>query len=255
MIYNPAEIAGHAQLNWVLTCLTHMGFMERMHSYKEALDKGKAKEISVGVFCYPILMAADILMYDVDIVPVGKDQKQHVEMARDMAGSFNHSFGGDFIKLAEPLIDEKVMTIPGLDGQKMSKSYNNVVPMFVDEKALRKIVLSLKTDSTALEAEKSMKGTILGELFSLFATTNEAADLEARLNKGGLGWGHAKDELFQAINREIGPIRTRYNELRADEKFLLSELEKGARRAFEIGSAVLNRVRKAVGEREFALHF
>lgn len=126
MIYNPAEIAGHAQLNWVLTCLTHMGFMERMHSYKEALDKGKAKEISVGVFCYPILMAADILIYDSDIVPVGKDQKQHVEYARDIAMKFNNAFGETF-KIPDVYTQPDVGTIIGVDGRKMSKSYNNYI--------------------------------------------------------------------------------------------------------------------------------
>ena len=126
MIYNPAHIPGHAQLNRVLTCITHMGFMERMHSYKEALDKGKAKEISVGVFCYPILMAADILLYDADIVPVGKDQKQHVEYARDIAMKFNAAFGETF-KIPEPYIKPEVGVIMGIDGRKMSKSYNNYI--------------------------------------------------------------------------------------------------------------------------------
>jgi len=126
IIYNPAEIPGHAQLNWALTCITHMGFMERMHSYKEALDKGKAKEISIGVFCYPILMAADILLYDTDIVPVGKDQKQHVEYARDIAMKFNNTFGETF-KIPDVYIQENVGTIIGVDGRKMSKSYNNYI--------------------------------------------------------------------------------------------------------------------------------
>ena len=126
IMYNPAEIPGHAQLNWILTCITHMGFMERMHSYKEALDKGKAKEISVGTFCYPILMAADILLYDTDIVPVGKDQKQHVEYARDIAMKFNAAFGDTF-KIPDVHIQENVGTIVGVDGRKMSKSYNNYI--------------------------------------------------------------------------------------------------------------------------------
>jgi tryptophanyl-tRNA synthetase len=126
VIYNPAEIPGHAQLNWILTCLTHMGFMERMHSYKEALDKGNAKNISVGTFCYPILMAADILLYDTDIVPVGKDQKQHVEYARDIAMKFNTQFGETF-KIPDVYTQEDVGLIMGIDGRKMSKSYNNYI--------------------------------------------------------------------------------------------------------------------------------
>lgn len=126
MIYNPADVPGHAQLNRVLTCITHMGFMERMHSYKEALDKGKAKEINVGVFCYPILMAADILLYDTDMVPVGKDQKQHLEYARDIAMKFNNTFGETF-KIPEPYIKDDVGLIIGIDGRKMSKSYNNYI--------------------------------------------------------------------------------------------------------------------------------
>lgn len=126
IIYNPADVPGHAQLNRVLTCITHMGFMERMHSYKEALDKGKAKDLSVGTFCYPILMAADILIYDTDIVPVGKDQKQHVEYARDIAMKFNNAYGETF-KIPDVYIPEEVATILGVDGRKMSKSYNNYI--------------------------------------------------------------------------------------------------------------------------------
>ncbi len=245
ILYRQSDVPMVSELMWYLSCVTGIGLLEKAHAYKDAA--AQAKEVNHGVFAYPVLMAADILLYDVDMVPVGKDQKQHVEMARDMAGSFNAVYGAEILKLPTPLINESVMIIPGLDGRKMSKSYGNEIPLFTDEKALRKKVLSIKTDSSALEAPKSLKGTLVGDLLSLMGSPDKYSDLEARLQKGGLGWGHAKEELFEVILDVLRPIRTRYDELRRDENSLEKILEEGSSKAREVAQPVLNRVREAVG--------
>lgn len=243
-LFRQSDVPMVTELTWYLSCNVGFGFLEKGHAFKD--NQSQNKDVNHGVFSYPVLMAADILLYDTDIVPVGKDQKQHVEMARDMAGSFNAVYG-DVLHLPKVVIEESVMTIPGLDGRKMSKSYNNVIPLFAPEKQLRKKVMVITTDSTALEEPKVLKGSLLGDLFNLFATKDEFNDLEKRLNAGGLGWGHAKDELFQAINRELSEKRDKYFEYRKDNDFLLKELNKGKEKAMAVAEPVLKRVRKAVG--------
>ncbi len=245
-LFRQSDVPSVTELTWYLSCVTGHGLLEKAHAFKDAVAKGV--EVTMGTFSYPVLMAADILLYDTDIVPVGKDQKQHVEMARDMAGSLNAAYG-DLLKLPEPLIQEEVMTIPGLDGRKMSKSYNNEVPLFCDEKSLRKKLMSLKTDSTGLEEPKTLEGSTVGELFNLFATKAQYDDLAARLAKGGMGWGHAKDELFVVINDHVKEMRDRYNEYRKDEALLRRELAKGAEKAQAVASQTIARVRHAVGLR------
>ena len=167
LIYNPAEIPGHAQLNWALTCLTIMGTMERMHSYKDALAKGKSGEISVGTFCYPILMAADILLYDADFVPVGKDQKQHVEYARDIAQKFNTRYGETF-KIPAPLIRDEVATVMGTDGRKMSKSYNNYIGLLEEENSMLKKIKQIPTNAKPLRSRKILMNVMFISLPSSF---------------------------------------------------------------------------------------
>ena len=245
ILFRQSDIPMVAEFSWYLSCCTGLGLLEKAHAYKEA--KAKEKELNHGTFAYPVLMAADILMYDVDVVPVGKDQKQHVEFARDMAGSFNAVYGDGVLKLPEPMIREKTMTIPGLDGRKMSKSYENIIPLWAPEKELRKIVMSIKTDSTPLENPKSMRGSALGDIFAPFAANEQLSDLEARLNRGGLGWGHAKQELFEIINAKIQEPRNRYYELRTDESELQKVLQEGAEKAYEVAAPVIARVRSAVG--------
>lgn len=245
-LFRQSDVPSVTELTWYLSCVTGHGLLEKAHAFKDAAAKGL--EVNMGTFCYPVLMAADILLYNTDIVPVGKDQKQHVEMARDMAGSLNATYG-DLLKLPEPLIQEEVMTIPGLDGRKMSKSYNNEVPLFCDEKSLRKKLMSLTTDSTALEEPKTLAGTTIGELFNLFATKDQFDDLAARLAKGGMGWGHAKDELFVVINEHVKEMRDRYTAYRKDEALLRRELAKGADKAQAVASKTIDRVRYAVGLR------
>jgi len=251
VFFRQSDIPLVAELAWYLSCCTGFGFLEKGHSFKDALANDR--EVNHGVFAYPVLMAADILIYDADIVPVGRDQKQHVEMARDMAGFFNAAYGAQIIKLPDVVIDEKVMSVPGLDGRKMSKSYNNEIPLFCDEVTLKKKIMSIKTDSTPLEEPKTLSGTLLGELYSLLASDSQIADLAARLARGGMGWGHAKEELFQVINDFLKPHRFKYDEIRKDEKFLKSVFEEGAARAFERARTMLDRVRQAVGFEPFRL--
>lgn len=246
ILFRQSDVPSVTELTWYLSCVTGHGLLEKAHAFKDA--QAKNQEVNMGTFCYPVLMAADILLYDTDVVPVGKDQKQHVEMARDMAGSLN-SLYGELLKLPEPVIQEEVMLIPGLDGRKMSKSYNNEVPLFCDEKTLRKKLMSLKTDSSGMEEPKTLAGTTLGELFALFGTKAQYEDLTARLAKGGMGWGHAKDELFVVINDHVKEMRERYQEFRKDEALLRKELAKGAEKAQAVASQTITRVRHALGLR------
>jgi len=252
ILYRQSDIPMVAELAWYLSCCTGMGLLEKAHAFKDASTQ--QREVNHGVFAYPVLMAADILMYDPDVVPVGKDQKQHVEMARDMAGSLNAVFGEGVLKLPMPQVEEDVMSVTGLDGRKMSKSYGNEIPIFIEEKGLRKLIMSVKTDSTGLEEPKSLDGTLLGDLFRLFATPAQYTDLSNRLQNGGMGWGHAKDELFQVINSHFAESRELYQALRRDEPYLEKVLATGADQAYEIGVKVLNRVRSAVGFGPFRYH-
>ena len=247
ILFRQSDLPQVTELAWYLSCVTGLGLIEKSHAYKDAVQNGR--EVNMGLFNYPILMAADILLYDADIVPVGKDQKQHVEMARDMAGSLNSIYGEKTLHLPDPLIREEVMVIPGLDGRKMSKSYNNSIPLFAPEKILRKKILSIVTDSTPLEEPKKLEGTLIGQLFQLFANNSEYLDLEGRLAAGGMGWGHAKEELFLIINRELSEKRKTYEELVKDTNLLTAVLKDGANRAATIAEKVLERVRFAVGIR------
>jgi tryptophanyl-tRNA synthetase len=243
-LYRQSDIPQVAELAWYLSCVTGVGLLDKAHAFKEASSANR--EVNHGTFAYPVLMAADILLYDADLVPVGKDQKQHVEMARDMAGSFNALFG-ECLKLPQPMIHQEVMTVPGLDGRKMSKSYGNTISIFSEEKQLRKAILSIKTDSTPIEAAKQLQGSLLGELFKLFTSQEQYLTLEKKLMQGGFGWGHAKEELFETVRNYLNPARSRYFELRKDEENLERVLTDNRDRVSQIASNVLKRVRQAQG--------
>lgn len=245
IMFRQSDLPLVCEYAWYLSCCTGLGLLQKAHSYKDAL--ANKQEVSHGLFAYPVLMAADILMYDSDIVPVGKDQKQHVEMARDMAGAVNAIYGEGVIKLPKPVINEEVMLIPGLDGRKMSKSYGNEIGLFAPEKKLHKQIMSITTDSTPLEEPKKLSATLIGDLFSFLASKDEYLDLEKRLAQGGLGWGHAKDELFQALLRALDEPRKIYAELRADEAKLEQIFSDGVGKAYEIAMPILNRLRAAIG--------
>jgi len=243
VIYSPADVPAHAQLSWILWCITHMWFMERMHSYKEALDKGKSKEISVGVFTYPILMAADILLYDADIVPVGQDQKQHVEYARDIAQRFNNVFGETF-KLPEPYIQPEVGTILGVDGRKMSKSYNNYIWLLDDEKQVLKRVKQIATDAKTVEEPKDPDQCNVYKICKLFLTEAEDIALRNRYQAGGLSYKDAKDYLYEKIMAFLKPIQENYAKISDQE--IVDLLKKNANIVNEIANKKIVEVYKKV---------
>jgi tryptophanyl-tRNA synthetase len=221
-----------------------MGLLERSHSYKDKLAHGVAP--SHALFAYPVLMAADILLYDSDVVPVGKDQKQHLEITRDIAIKFNELYGAVF-KLPEPSIREEVATILGLDGQKMSKSYGNTIELFLPEKMLRKKIMSIVTDSTPVEEPKDPTGSAIISLYKLFATANGVASMEHDFRAGGIGYGEFKKRLFEVIWESFSPMRQRRAELEADTGYVDHVLTEGASRAQEVAQRTMARVRRAVG--------
>lgn len=243
-LYRQSDVIEVFELSWVLSCLIATGQLERGVSYKDALAKGEAP--NAGIFNYPVLMAADIILYDGDVVPVGKDQLQHLEVARDVATRFNHVFGADLLHVPEPFISEAPL-VPGIDGQKMSKSKGNGIPLFDSAKKLRKLVMKIVTGSETLEEPKPAEGTTVFELYKLVATDAQVAEMKQQLEAGGFGWGHAKQALYEALEAEIGPKRERFEALRADEKKLDEILEAGADRVRPIARATMDRVRGAVG--------
>lgn len=216
IMYNPADIPWHAQLNWVLTCITHMWFMERMHSYKEAVDKWNEKEISVWTFCYPILMAADILLYDANFVPCGKDQKQHVEYARDIAEKFNKKYG-DIFTLPEPRIDQNLWIIVGTDWRKMSKSYNNTIWLLDDEETVLKKIKKIPTWSQTVEESKNPDECNIYNLCKLFLTPEEDSALRTRYLAGWLSYKESKDYLYEKMMAFLTPIQEKYNQISDQE--------------------------------------
>jgi tryptophanyl-tRNA synthetase len=223
-----------------------MGLLERAHSYKDKLARGLSP--TVGLFSYPILMAADILIYDSDVVPVGKDQKQHIEMTRDLAGKMNETFGPIF-RLPEARIRAATETVPGIDGQKMSKSYGNNIDIFGDEKEMRKRVMSIVTDSMPVEASKDPGKSTIFKLYSLVASKDETAAMRERFVKGGTGYGDFKKQLFEKLWEYFAPMRRRRQEILADKSYIDGVLSKGASRANEIADQIMKRVREAVGLR------
>lgn len=227
VFFRQSDIPEHAELTWVLTCLTPMPMLENAHAYKDAVAKGN-KEINAGIFMYPVLMAIDILIYKPDIVPVGKDQKQHVEIARDLAGKFNRTYGNIF-KLPEPYIPEEVAVVIGTDGQKMSKSYGNTIEIFATDKALKKQVMGIVTDSTPVEAPK--EPDTIYKLYSYFAAEEEKANLLERYRNGGMGYGDAKKLLLEKIIETFKPFREERERLKNDLSYVKDILKKGAEKA------------------------
>jgi tryptophanyl-tRNA synthetase len=252
--YRQSDIPEIPELTWILTSMTAKGLMNRAHSYKAAvqanLDGGDSdpdKGITMSLYSYPILMAADILMFDATKVPVGRDQKQHVEMARDIAQRFNHNFGETFV-LPEPVIDDDTAVLAGLDGRKMSKSYNNTIPLFAPEKELRKLIMRIKTNSLEPGEPKDTDGSTLFDIYRAFATKSETQAVAARY-ADGIAWGEMKQLLFEYVNEHIGPARAAYERLMADPGAVESELRKGAERARGIAAPFLDRIRRTIGIR------
>jgi len=243
-LFRQSDVPQVTELAWILSTIAPMGLLERAHSYKDKLARGLAA--TVGLFDYPLLMAADILIYDSDIVPVGKDQKQHIEIARDLAVKMNDTFGQIF-KLPEPRIHTATEVVSGIDGQKMSKSYGNNIDIFGDEKEIRKRVMSIVTDSMPLEAPKDPSRSTIFQLYSLFASKDEIAEMRERFQRGGTGYGDFKKQLFEKLWEYFAPMRKRREEILANKTYIDNVLARGAEQANEIADQVMKRVRAAVG--------
>ena len=243
-LFLQSDVPEHTELSWILSNVTPMGLLERAHSYKDKTAKGIKP--NVGLFTYPVLMASDILIYSPDIVPVGKDQKQHVEITRDIAIKFNETYGKEVFKLPKEKIVENVATVPGIDGDKMSKSYGNVINMFGSKKQLKKQIMSIVTDSTPLEEPKNPDNNIT-KLYSLFATEEEVNTLKEKFLAGNFGYGHAKTELFDKFMDYFAPFQKKREELLQNMDYVNEILKKGALKAREIATKKVDEVRDAVG--------
>ncbi|HJY19914.1 MAG TPA: tryptophan--tRNA ligase [Chthoniobacterales bacterium] len=248
-LFRQSDVRQVTELAWILSTVTPVSRLELAHSYKDKIARG-APAVA-GLFTYPVLMAADILIYDSDIVPVGKDQKQHLEIARDIATRINEIFGskreGRVLKLPEARIQAQTEVVPGIDGQKMSKSYGNTIDIFGDERETRKRVMSIVTDSTAVEAPKDPDTSTIVQLYTLVASDEEAEEMREQFRKGGRGYGDFKKQLFEKLWDYFAPMRKRRDEILRHEDYIESVLARGARRANSIADGVMKRVRQAVG--------
>ncbi len=244
--WRQSDVPEVTELTWILSCVTPMGLLERCVSYKDKIAQGISP--SHGLFAYPVLQAADIVIFDSDLVPVGKDQKQHIEVTRDIAMKFNDRYGEDLLRVPTPRIREETATVPGLDGRKMSKSYDNTILIFEEtEKQLRKKIMKIVTDSTPVEEPKDPEGSYLVELYALFATPEEVEEMKASYRAGGQGYGHYKQQLFEKIRDHFAPMREKRDAIAADTDYVDGVLEAGARAAREKAREVLDRVRAATG--------
>ncbi|AZM97274.1 tryptophan--tRNA ligase [Vreelandella venusta] len=253
IFYRQSDIAEIPELMWMLSCVCAKGLMNRAHAYKaavaeneEAGDQDPDKGVTMGLFGYPVLMAADILMFNANKVPVGRDQIQHIEMARDIGGRFNHMFKGQYFALPEAVVDEKGEVLKGLDGRKMSKSYNNTIPLFSSEKKLQKLVRKIKTNSLEPGEPKDPDTCTLFQIFSAFASNEEAAALREQY-VAGIGWGDAKNQVFDYLNAHLTAPRERYIALMEDPAHIEAVLQKGADRAREEAAVTMDRLRSVVG--------
>lgn len=245
VFFRQSDVPEHTELSWILSTVTPMGLLERCHSYKDKVARGIAA--SHGLFAYPVLMAADILIYDSDVVPVGKDQKQHVEVTRDIAIKINETFGAGLLKVPQPRIREETAVVPGLDGQKMSKSYGNIIQLFEEPAALKKKIMGIPTDSTPVADPKPTEGSSILALYKLVASE---ADYQTMLEdhlRGGVGYGDFKKRLLQAVTDYFAPFREKRAEIIAKPGYVDDVLAQGAKKARSVARGVLDRVRDAVG--------
>lgn len=254
MVFRQSDIPEIVELSWILSCVTPKGFMNRAHAYKARVQENESagksgddvdSDISMGLYSYPVLMSADILLFDTDVVPVGEDQVQHIEFARDIAQKFNRIFKSDLLRLPKSHVQLK-KNIPGLDGRKMSKTYGNFIPLFADEKVLRKLVMKITTDSTPPEAPKDPAQSLIFDLYKEFASDEQVSELDARYRKG-IGWGEAKQALFEASYEYFKEKTKKYNELMSDRAELDKILSNGAERARSIATTNLKKARTLIG--------
>ena len=256
--YRQSDIPEIPELTWLLTCVAGKGILNRAHAYKAAVDKNRAEGedddagVTAGLFMYPVLMAADILFFNAHKVPVGRGQVQHIEMARDFGQRFNHVYGDDFFVLPEAAVDDFVATLPGLDGRKMSKSYDNTIPMFVPRNELKKLIAGILTDSRAPGEPKATEGSALFQLYQAFATKEQTAAF-AQAYADGIGWGDAKQQLFERIDAEVSPLREKYEALMAKPAEIEAILRDGAARLrADHATPTIARLRAAVGLRDLS---
>ena len=256
--YRQSDIPEITELTWMLTCVAGKGILNRAHAYKAAVDRNRADGedddagINAGLFMYPVLMSADILLFNADKVPVGRDQIQHIEMARDFAQRFNHIYGKEHFVLPEAVIDEQVATLAGLDGRKMSKSYNNTIPLFAPREELKKLVFSILTDSRVPGEPKDTEGSALFQLYQAFATPEQSAAF-AQAFADGIGWGEAKQQAFERIDAELSPLRERYEALMAEPEKIEALLRRRGQELRErFAVPLLKELRDAVGLRDLS---
>jgi tryptophanyl-tRNA synthetase len=254
--YRQSDIPEIPELTWLLTCVTGKGVLNRAHAYKASVDKNNAAgndpdaDVSAGLFMYPVLMGADILMFKAHQVPVGRDQIQHIEMARDMAQRFNHLYGEHFV-LPAAAVEESVALLPGLDGRKMSKSYDNTIALFTPREQLRKLIAGIVTDSRAPGEPKEVEGSAVFQIYQAFASPSETAGLR-QAYADGIGWGDAKQLLFERIDQEVAPLRERYHALVGNPREIELLLQAGARKARGVATPFMDELRHAVGLRQLA---
>ena len=252
--YRQSDIPEIPELTWLLTCVTAKGLLNRAHAYKAATDANREKNedtdasITAGLYMYPVLMAADILAFNANRVPVGRDQVQHIEMARDIGQRFNHIYAGEYFTLPEAAIEENVATLPGTDGRKMSKSYNNTIPLWLPEKDLRKAILGIITNSQTPGEPKNPDESNLFAIYQAFASADETTAMR-RAFVGGISWGDAKQKVFERVNTELAPLRARYEALIAKPGHIEDALQAGAKKARTLAQPLLARLREAVGLR------
>jgi tryptophanyl-tRNA synthetase len=243
-LYRQSRIPEVCELTWYLSCLTPFPMLANAHSFKDKSEK--LADVNAGLFTYPVLMTADIILYDAEFVPVGKDQRQHLEIARDIANSFNTTFGETFV-VPEARIQEDVMTIPGTDGQKMSKSYGNIIDIFLPEKALLKQIKSIKTDSTPIDLPKNPDTDNVFAIYNLLATQEQQASMRTKYLGGNYGYGHAKQELFELILEKFSKERAAFDYYMRNPDELENKMEQGEAKARVVAQGALNRVRKKIG--------
>ncbi|MBN2641826.1 MAG: tryptophan--tRNA ligase [Victivallales bacterium] len=246
VFYRQSDLPQVCELTWILNCLTTVGLLERAHSYKDKIAKGFVP--NNGLLSYPVLMASDILLFNANVVPVGKDQKQHLEITRDIAIRFNNIYG-EILTVPEERIKDATAVVPGVDGQKMSKSYNNTIPLFGTQKAIRKTVMNIVTDCKGLEDPKDPENCNVVTLYKLFADEAQVRDMEEKYRAGNYGYGHAKQALFEAMWEYFEPFRKRREELAANMDYVHQVLKNGKEKAGEIADQTMTKVRKAVGLR------
>ena len=255
--YRQSDVPYIFELNWILGCLTSKGLLNRAHAYKAATSENETlksadtdKGINMGLFNYPILMAADILMFNADVVPVGQDQKQHIEMTRDIANKFNHQYGEVF-SIPEALIDEDTGILPGLDGQKMSKSYNNIIPVFADSKDLRKTVMKIKTNSLEPGEPKETNNCTIFSIYGAFSNKDEIEKLSKEY-ENGMSWGNAKEVLFEKLDSSLRNYKSEYDKIIKDRAYVEQILLEGSIKALETSAPIIKKIRKVIGVKGFA---